>query len=115
MEKPIVLPEFRTLQEMAEFWDTHDITHFEDQLVEVHEPIFEDVRSHVLTVTLDAAQYHVLQDIAAQEHQEMALLVKTWILQVLKQKNLSSKVPKRKRACRRRTKLVSPIPSEYEP
>lgn len=35
------LPKTDSIQELAEFWDTHDLTDFEDELEEVHEPIFQ--------------------------------------------------------------------------
>lgn len=42
MEKQIKkIPGFRTLEDMAEFWDTHDVTDFEDELEEVNEPVFK--------------------------------------------------------------------------
>lgn len=36
--------------EPAHFWDTHDLTDFEDQLAEVREPVFE--REDIVTVHL---------------------------------------------------------------
>jgi hypothetical protein len=30
------IPRFKSRQEEAEFWDTHDTTEFEDEFVEVH-------------------------------------------------------------------------------
>jgi hypothetical protein len=35
------IPQTDFIQKLAEFWDTHDLTDFEDQLEEVREPIFE--------------------------------------------------------------------------
>ena len=35
------LPQTDSIQELARFWDTHDLTDFEDQLEEVAEPVFE--------------------------------------------------------------------------
>jgi hypothetical protein len=35
------IPECASIEELAEFWETHDITDFEDQLEEVTEPVFE--------------------------------------------------------------------------
>ena len=32
-----------TLAEKAEFWDTHDITEFEDELIEVEKPGFRSI------------------------------------------------------------------------
>ena len=40
MEKQVSIPEFKTLEEMAEFWDNHDLTYFENKMEEVKEPIF---------------------------------------------------------------------------
>lgn len=41
MEKQKLMPEFQTLQEMADFWETHDLMDYEDQLVQAAEPIFD--------------------------------------------------------------------------
>lgn len=35
------LPKTDSIQELAEFWDTRDLTEFEDELEEVTEPVFE--------------------------------------------------------------------------
>ena len=43
MEQPLKIPEFATLTEMAEFWETHDITDFETELIEEREPIFQQL------------------------------------------------------------------------
>jgi hypothetical protein len=40
MEKQVGIPEFKTLEEMAKFWDNHDLTDFENEMEEVKEPIF---------------------------------------------------------------------------
>ena len=32
-----------SIQELAHFWDTHDLTDFDDQLEEVKEPVFEQI------------------------------------------------------------------------
>ena len=34
------LPKIDSIQALAEFWDTRDLTDFEDELEEVNEPIF---------------------------------------------------------------------------
>jgi predicted phosphatase len=34
-------PQADAIQGLAHFWDTHDLTDFEDQLEEVREPVFE--------------------------------------------------------------------------
>ena len=35
------IPKTDSIQELADFWDTHDLTDFEDELEEVDEPVFE--------------------------------------------------------------------------
>jgi hypothetical protein len=44
MEKPMNIPKIPqtdSIQELAQFWDTHDLTDFEDELEEVKESVFE--------------------------------------------------------------------------
>lgn len=48
MEKQVAMPEFKTLEEMAEFWDNHDLTDFENEMEEVKEPIFAQPISRAL-------------------------------------------------------------------
>ena len=35
------IPQTDSIRELAEFWDTHDLTDFEDELEEVHNPVFQ--------------------------------------------------------------------------
>ncbi|HLG15697.1 MAG TPA: hypothetical protein VJH03_14520 [Blastocatellia bacterium] len=35
------IPNTDSIEELARFWDTHDLAHFEDELEEVTEPVFE--------------------------------------------------------------------------
>lgn len=35
------IPQTDSIQELAQFWQTHDVTDFEDELEEVTEAIFE--------------------------------------------------------------------------
>lgn len=93
MEKQINIPEFDTLQEMAEFWDTHDITDFENQLVEVKEPIFKNLRSRIISVTLDADHYEMLQNIAVHENQDTISLVRRWLTQLIEEKQQNMEAP----------------------
>ena len=51
MKKP-KLPAIDSIQELAEFWDTHDLTDFEGELEEIPEPVF--VRSTTIKVPLEA-------------------------------------------------------------
>lgn len=35
------IPQTDSIQELADFWDTHNLTDFEDELEEVTEPVFD--------------------------------------------------------------------------
>lgn len=35
------IPQTNSIEEMARFWDTHDLTDFQDELEEMPEPVFE--------------------------------------------------------------------------
>jgi hypothetical protein len=39
-----VLPPTDSIEELARFWDSHEVTEFEDQLEEVSEQVFESKR-----------------------------------------------------------------------
>ena len=39
---PTNIPQTDSIQELADFWDTHDLTDFEDELEEVTEPVFDN-------------------------------------------------------------------------
>jgi hypothetical protein len=40
MKQKVRLPKTDSIDELAQFWDTHDLTDFEDQLEVVTEPVF---------------------------------------------------------------------------
>ena len=46
------IPSTDSIEELARFWDTHDLTEFEDQLEEVGDPVFECGYSTAVTVHL---------------------------------------------------------------
>ena len=43
-----------SIQQLAEFWDTHDLTDFEEELEDVPEPVF--VRGTTIKVPLESRQ-----------------------------------------------------------
>jgi len=57
------LPQSDSIQELAKFWDTHDLTDFEDQLEEVGEGVFQ--RETEITVHLEITEAEALRKMAA--------------------------------------------------
>jgi predicted phosphatase len=80
MEEPMTtdkIPQTDSIRELAHFWDTHDLTSFEDQLEEVTEPVFE--REKVVEVHLPAKDAETVESIARSYGLNPADLIRTWI------------------------------------
>ena len=73
------LPQTDSIQELARFWDTHDLTDFEDELEEVAEPVFE--REAVVRVQLEPEEIETLNEIAKAKGVGSAELIREWVLE----------------------------------
>src|SRR5439155_22786812 len=56
------LPQTDSIQELAQFWDTHDLADFEQELEEVAEPVF--VRATTLTLRLESGEAEAVKRLA---------------------------------------------------
>jgi hypothetical protein len=82
MAKPMKKPKSPapdSIRELAEFWDTHDLTDFEDELEVVNEPVF--VRSTPIKVHLQAGEADAVQRIAQSKGVSQEELVREWVLE----------------------------------
>lgn len=75
------LPQTDSIQALAQFWDTNDITVFEDQLEEVAEPVFE--RAAVIPLRLAAPDAAAVRKIAQGRGLADAELIRSWVLEKL--------------------------------
>ena len=73
------IPKTDSIQELARFWDTHDLTDFEDQLEEVTEIVFD--RKPVMQVKLDSKEIKALNEIAKSKGVGSEDLIREWILE----------------------------------
>lgn len=71
--------EIESIQEAARFWDTHDLTDFEDELEEVTEPVFE--QEGVVRVQLGPEEIEALNEIAKARGLGSAHLIREWVLE----------------------------------
>ena len=71
------IPQTDSIQESANFWDTHDLTDFEDQLEEVKEQVFE--RKTSVNVPLESKEVEAVKKIAKSKGVESADLIREWI------------------------------------
>jgi hypothetical protein len=75
------IPETDSIEELARFWDTHDLTDFEDQLEEVTEPVFERMNKIVVKIHLKRQEFRVIEQLAELQGVESAELVRGWVLE----------------------------------
>ena len=72
------IPQIDSIEELSRFWDTHDLTDFEDQLEEITEPVFE--RRTVVKVHLQPNEIEAVKEIAMSKGIDDASLIREWIL-----------------------------------
>ena len=77
------LPDTDSIRELAEFWDTHDVTHFADELEEVRERVFARQPAAGVTVALTAGELKALRDLAASRGVDEATLIRSWVQEKL--------------------------------
>ena len=75
------LPTTDSIQELAAFWQQHDVTDFEDELEEVAEPVFQ--RAHVVGVLLTEAEHQAICDAAGDLGLDEAALIHEWVKEKL--------------------------------
>ena len=73
------IPQTDSIQELAQFWDTHDLTDFEDQLEEVTEPVFE--RETVVQICLQPQEVEAVKEAARSRGINYVDLIREWILE----------------------------------
>jgi len=75
--KTEALPLTDSIQELAQFWDTHDVTEFEDEMEEVTQPVFE--RRSVIALDLDSTEAEAVKKLAESEGVADAELIRGWV------------------------------------
>jgi predicted DNA binding CopG/RHH family protein len=71
------IPQTDSIEELARFWDTHDLTDFEDQLEEVTEPVFERI---TVRVHLQPKEIEAVKEIAKSKGIDSSGLIREWVL-----------------------------------
>ncbi len=82
MEKPMNtnnLPQSDSIQELAQFWDTHDLTDFEAELEEVTEAVFD--RETTVMIHLSSEDAVVVNEIAKAKGLNDAELIREWVVE----------------------------------
>ena len=78
------IPEFKSIEEAAEFWDSHDSTDFEDEFEDVEDVKFVRAKAKKsITVRLEDETLAALTEEARAKGIGPSTLVRMWILERL--------------------------------
>ena len=73
------IPQTDSIEELAQFWDTHDLVDFEGQLEEVTEPVFE--RGSVVKIHLQPKELEEVKKAAKSKGVDSEELIREWVLE----------------------------------
>jgi len=79
------IPETDSIEELARFWDTHDLTDFEDQLENVPERVFERKPETVIPVRLRRQEIEAVKRVAKTRGVREAALLRQWVREKLRE------------------------------
>jgi len=77
------IPKTDSIEELARFWDSHELTEFEDQLEEVKEPVFGRRLGGAMVLHLKPEEVRAVREIAQARGVEQSDLLREWVLEKL--------------------------------
>ena len=77
------LPNTDSVEELAKFWDTHDLTDFEEDLEEAGELVFRRAKGTSLSIDLQPTEAQRLKEIAQSKGVRETTVLRQWILETL--------------------------------
>ena len=78
------IPESDSVEELARFWDTHDLTDFEDLLENVPKRVFEHKPETVIPVRLRRQEVEEVKRVAKTRGVREATLLRQWVREKLR-------------------------------
>jgi len=78
------IPKFKSDQEAAQFWDTHSLIEFEDDLELVREKVFVKPEKQVMTIRVDKKLANALKIIAGEKGINYSTLARMWLIERIK-------------------------------
>ncbi len=82
--RPKPIPPFKTLDEEADFWDTHDLSDF-GKVPLLKLPLLEDEKEEALTIRLQKSIKAKLKRIARKKGIDTSTLSRMWLIEKLNQ------------------------------
>jgi predicted DNA binding CopG/RHH family protein len=77
------IPSTDSIDELARFWDRHDLTDFEDQLEEVTAPVFTRRSTTAVTVRLRPEEAKEVKRVAKTKGIRESTLIRRWVIEKL--------------------------------
>jgi hypothetical protein len=84
MERPMkqqAIPQTDSIRELADFWDSHDVTDFDEELEEVKEIVFERRDDSVLELHLTPEEAAAVKRLAEKRGVASTKLIEEWVRQ----------------------------------
>ena len=78
------IPKFKSDQEAAQFWDTHRLIEFEDDLELVKEKVFVKPEKQVMTIRVDKKLANAMKAIAREKGINYSTLARMWLIERVK-------------------------------
>jgi hypothetical protein len=85
------IPSTDSIEELARFWDRHDLTDFEDQLEDVTTAVFSRRSTTAVTVRLRPDEAREVKRVAKTKRVREATLIRRWVIEKLRATATSSK------------------------
>jgi hypothetical protein len=89
------IPNTDSIEELAKFWDTHDLTDFEKDLEEAYEPVFVRAKGTSLSIDLEPPAAQHLEEIARSKGVKETTVLRQWILETLHESSPAGPRPNR--------------------
>ena len=83
MMKARKIPSTDSIEKLARFWDTHDLTDFADQLEKVVNPVFERASGAAVTVHLRPHEAKAVKQVAKTKRVRESTLLRRWVIEKL--------------------------------
>ena len=89
------IPDTDSIEKLARFWDSHDLTDFENQLEEIHTPVFVRGKDATFAIALTAKEVQALRRIAKSQGVKEPTLMREWVREKLRG-TVSNKPPNKR-------------------
>lgn len=85
------IPSTDSIDELARFWDTHDLTQFDDELEEVSGLVFKRGLGTTVAVHLRPDEAKAVKRVAKTKRVREATLIRRWVIEKLHATSLAAK------------------------